>query len=595
MQAELCGNSGILFMRETYWCQSRITVFVAGDVGPPVTLDRPFARIGSHPNSDVVLPGAPKRAIYLHATSEGLFCRRFDFENERQPLSMWVLSGQPVEVGGYRVYAELNVTNRCRKLPLELDAMNSLVGPEVLIRVKYQGQVLATRRLHRRLTLLGRERPASMRIRHPMVSTGHCALFYDQERVWVIDLLSGNGTLVAGVPVVASEIHSGQSLQIGATVIEILQPGFGENFELLGLSSASEIALPDFPDASNIADARPCPSPLPMPHRPAEVSNADSAETTNSALTLSGTSGNVTAPVLQASSPDVTSDQLERAGVPPALHVTRELRRSENAPPLGGSVDSPEFKQRKEETGALIREQLVPLRREMSAMLVNYNTLERQCLAWRQEQVLQKKEQYEHTEAMSQRLETLAAEMRQLKEGVSMQERQGRNRNLAEDNRFQELMQQTQGIQQAVAQIEDRLSDMADTISRVVNRLDYLELTRRANESPIVLPAAPRDVVTEITTVPVARSVNEMIVSEMINAAGAAAEPTATSFDVYHQVADRLVKRDETSRKNRRLVISGGIVVTAIVVLGCAAYWGKSILHIAGVVLSRLTLWFPDT
>jgi len=73
-----CMTDGTLESMEStlrHWCDRTIQVTVDGPAGRcERTIDRPYARIGSHRSADVVLKGCPRRAFYLHATSRGLFC-----------------------------------------------------------------------------------------------------------------------------------------------------------------------------------------------------------------------------------------------------------------------------------------------------------------------------------------------------------------------------------------------------------------------------------------------------------------------------------------------------------------------------------------
>src|SRR5262245_4431393 len=93
------------------WCTKHLTVRVsAPDGSRQVIVRQPFARVGSHPECDIVLPGIERRSLYLHATNAGVFCLDLG-AHTKFPVaasSRWLKPDQPVTVGPYTLAAELD-------------------------------------------------------------------------------------------------------------------------------------------------------------------------------------------------------------------------------------------------------------------------------------------------------------------------------------------------------------------------------------------------------------------------------------------------------------------------------------------------------
>lgn len=64
-------------------------------------------------------------------------------------------------------------------------------------------------------SVLGRSRDASLPLPHPLVSRMHCELFERDDRLFVKDLGSTNGTFVGSERIEESVIHHGDLLTIG--------------------------------------------------------------------------------------------------------------------------------------------------------------------------------------------------------------------------------------------------------------------------------------------------------------------------------------------------------------------------------------------
>jgi FHA domain len=201
------------------WCDEQIVVSIEGASGRhELVVPAPLARIGAHPKSDVVLTGdgVAKRAFYLHATSTGLYALSLDLENiDLQERGRWLRPSDVLVVGPYRLTARL-ASGLVAPLELaELVARGNAQPPLPVLDI-YCGRLLKDKRRFRsRLSLLGRRPQCSLQLKGSQVSSFHCALYWEQRRLWCIDLLSSNGTKLNGAPLGCAEVLLNDQLEVG--------------------------------------------------------------------------------------------------------------------------------------------------------------------------------------------------------------------------------------------------------------------------------------------------------------------------------------------------------------------------------------------
>ncbi|HIQ21008.1 MAG TPA: FHA domain-containing protein [Planctomycetes bacterium] len=206
--------------RTEYWCDRRVVLTVEGRGGRrTVELDKPFARIGSHGAADCVLDGRdlPAKICCLFATDDGIFA--FGLGRFYQAVHGWLSPGEQLNFGSYRLRAHVTGATPAagsRGLPLD-EPTNPDGKPTVLI--LGNNRVLGHRTLQRPLTIVGRRRPAHLRLQSRLISGTHCALYWDGSRLWVLDLLSTNGTFVDGERVEVAPLEPGRRLVIGRASI----------------------------------------------------------------------------------------------------------------------------------------------------------------------------------------------------------------------------------------------------------------------------------------------------------------------------------------------------------------------------------------
>ncbi|MEX0713984.1 MAG: FHA domain-containing protein, partial [Pirellulales bacterium] len=213
----------VLLSRPALWCARRIVVTVRGPDGTPVVthVDKPFARVGSHPDCEVVLRGddVPGQCLYLHATEQGIYCLGLKSGNlAAAPPNGWLRPKVHARLGPYRINASFDDEGPPpRHVDLDPRARESAAGGTLRLRIESQGdqRPLVEKSWRRQLTLVGRLSPSTLRLVHPKVSKTHCVLFYDQDMLWAVDLLSSRGTRVDGRRIEAAQVLPGQVLEVG--------------------------------------------------------------------------------------------------------------------------------------------------------------------------------------------------------------------------------------------------------------------------------------------------------------------------------------------------------------------------------------------
>lgn len=246
-----------------FWCQRHIAVSVEGP-GESVThlVPKPYARIGSHPSSDIVLTGGsiPQRSIYLHAADRGLYLLTLA---HGPPLELvqngWVPPEQEIVIGPFRITASLAEEIA---LPGFVDedwtAQESAPAPYPRLAVSLDGKRLGSLSITRRLTTIGRDAPSDVRLSSRSISSVHCVLYREEGRLWAIDLTSGNGTYLGGSQIESAEIRVGARLRLGAVTLryqtDVHVPLRGRQHSQVQVPSTAPPAVASSTGAGNAAE-----------------------------------------------------------------------------------------------------------------------------------------------------------------------------------------------------------------------------------------------------------------------------------------------------------------------------------------------------
>ncbi len=268
----------------SYWCDEHLVVTVTGPAGRRViSLAQPFARVGSHPASEVLLEGKaiPTRCLYLHATPVGVFCLYLDLHagdgnTSAGQRGRWLAPDEDLAIGPYRVRASLLTAEAGDAVPTDgLAVWGSAPRPLPVLMV-YVGDLLKDKRRFRaRLSPIGRRPQCALQLKGQNVSGFHCVLYWHEQQLWCIDLNASNGTELNGSPIVCSPVNIGDRLEVGefGLVFQRLsygKAGIGKPQATTGAPRSTvqnEEAEDDIPAPMPIVAAAPAPPPALTPQQ----------------------------------------------------------------------------------------------------------------------------------------------------------------------------------------------------------------------------------------------------------------------------------------------------------------------------------------
>lgn len=180
-----------------------------------ILVSKPFARLGRDGRAEIALddPKLLPCHAYLQATREGIYVASLA---DGVP-SGWLVADAPLEIGGFLIHVVADNHERPAAGIPDLQAKHSAQPPYPRLRVfseKSPGG-FTDFALNRRLTLVGRELPSTWRIKHPTLSRIHCAMVWDENQLWLVDLFSSNGTRVGDARFDAGLLEVGQDFRLG--------------------------------------------------------------------------------------------------------------------------------------------------------------------------------------------------------------------------------------------------------------------------------------------------------------------------------------------------------------------------------------------
>lgn len=216
-------------VESSLWCRGTLVLAVEG-LGQrnQLTTAWPFVRCGSLDTCDVKLrgPGIPRRLLYLHATPQGMFALPLVELGRFAPLpSGWLLPKVSLHIGPYRMSWQWECqTNSVTDSPPEPSKLPNLVEKGTLKRrwnleIFVDGHRVGQYELSRVLTLVGRYPASHLIVTSRSVSGCHCVIIAAEDRLWFVDLCSGNGTRLEHQPLSAGEWPVGAALQLGRVVL----------------------------------------------------------------------------------------------------------------------------------------------------------------------------------------------------------------------------------------------------------------------------------------------------------------------------------------------------------------------------------------
>lgn len=240
------------------WCQGEFRLQAEGfGQSRRVELRQPFARLGTLQGCDLHLggPGMPRRVLYLHGTRWGVFALPLVPSDRFAPIPRgWLPFRGRLHVGPYRLTWEWQPEIGARAnapedaAPPDLLGRGSLEKPrelDILVDARPYGRCQLTRRL----TLVGRKPPCHLIFTSRTISSCHFLIVAEGQQLWVVDLASGNLTLLDGIPVTAGAWPPGSSVTVGRVTLVLPAPPQTaveqfENAQPLELAEARDKVLP---------------------------------------------------------------------------------------------------------------------------------------------------------------------------------------------------------------------------------------------------------------------------------------------------------------------------------------------------------------
>jgi hypothetical protein len=207
-----------------YWIDAELEISLHGPNGTrELRIGKPHALVGSDPGCDIVLPegSAPEKALYLHATRQGVFFVELSTDLSSTEVRRGWLDEEDCVLGAYRISARpaasavADTAGRC-----DLLAPATLNGRRPVIELS-DGERNARVQLSRNLAIIGRSHPSTLRIKNRIVSAIHAALFVDEDRLWIIDLESTNGIRRDGVRRKVASLGAGEMISLGGPTLAL--------------------------------------------------------------------------------------------------------------------------------------------------------------------------------------------------------------------------------------------------------------------------------------------------------------------------------------------------------------------------------------
>ena len=237
-------------VESSLWCRGTLVVGVEGlGQRKHVTFAQPFVRCGSLDTCDLTLraPGIPRRLLYLHATPQGIFAVPLVAPGRFAPLpSGWLLPKISLHVGPFRISWQWDgCSGSSQALLTDPSHLTSLVEKGSLKRrweldIFVDGHRVGRYELSRVLTLVGRHSPSHLNVTSRSVSGCHCIIVAEEDRLWFVDLCSGNGTRLERQPITAGEWPIGAALQLGRATL-VARPSSSQSSEMPRVGVSQEI------------------------------------------------------------------------------------------------------------------------------------------------------------------------------------------------------------------------------------------------------------------------------------------------------------------------------------------------------------------
>jgi hypothetical protein len=208
----------------------RLSVTWSWKPSPPtsLTLDRPFFLAGQDPRCQVHLGGPGIRGLHLLGQVIAGQVFLVDLSGKASlrwgseaGLAGWLGDEAPVVVGPYGLTrtdaagAQARTGQPPLPSPLELRPADAQALPTVNLAMKDRSGETAIWTMSRMLSFIGKMGICKLRLRHHRVAHMHASLVRTPQGVWIVDLLSREGTHVNGALIAFARLQDKDILRIG--------------------------------------------------------------------------------------------------------------------------------------------------------------------------------------------------------------------------------------------------------------------------------------------------------------------------------------------------------------------------------------------
>jgi pSer/pThr/pTyr-binding forkhead associated (FHA) protein len=192
--------------------------------------DHPFIRVGRLSDNCLPLddPAISERHAYLQMIDGQLLC--IDLESRTGVAwpggvvrpSGWLTAPSGMRIGPCWICPRNTGTDQAAgsahprvQDPLG-EKLDLIPGPRVAVEIANEQRFLARTLINRALVLVGSAPSCRIRLGHPDIERIHCSLVWNRHGLWLVDLLSREGTWLNGTRVPWARLADGDEVRIGS-------------------------------------------------------------------------------------------------------------------------------------------------------------------------------------------------------------------------------------------------------------------------------------------------------------------------------------------------------------------------------------------
>ncbi|MGD9858421.1 MAG: FHA domain-containing protein, partial [Planctomycetaceae bacterium] len=211
-----------------------------GNGSQPLLWDRPTLIVGRGGDCDLCLPHSEisRQHAYFQIIGDRIYCadlgsRTGTHWSNGATQAGWIDPNEPVSLGPY------SLTFEPVPLPVDPEAdspddatsdlteseLDEEAGPgnghDLFLHFLNAGRKVRCYRVTRDVTLIGSSDGVKIHLSHPSVSNVHCSVVRTAAGLWLVDLLSADGTIVNGHIEPLASLRSGDEFQVGRFLVAV--------------------------------------------------------------------------------------------------------------------------------------------------------------------------------------------------------------------------------------------------------------------------------------------------------------------------------------------------------------------------------------